>query len=64
MPRAPIGDPAMSATERTHRHRDRLREKRVEHQRITETYFGGRPPLSQKERRRLVREMAWLIYPE
>jgi hypothetical protein len=39
-------------------------EKRVEHQRITETYFGGRPPLSQKERRRLVREMAWLIYPE
>jgi hypothetical protein len=51
----------MSATERTHRHRHRLREKRAEQRRITETYSGGRPPLSQKERCRLAREMSWLI---
>jgi hypothetical protein len=64
MPRRPIGDRAMSATERTHRHRQRIRDERAEQQRITERYFDGRPPLSQKERRRLAREMSWLIDTE
>ena len=50
----------MTATERVHRHRQRLRDERAEKERIAETYFGGRPPLSQQERRRLLREMGWL----
>ena len=54
----------MSNTERTRRHRDRLREIRAERERIQRVYFNNRPPLSQKERRRLVREMAWLINPD
>ena len=64
MSRSPIGERAMNNTERSHRHRDRLREKRAEQERITRTYFGGRPPLSQNERRRLAREMSWLIDTE
>ena len=54
----------MTATERVHRHRQRLRDERGEKERIAETYFGGRPPLSEQERRRLLREMGWLRVEE
>jgi hypothetical protein len=62
MSRQPIGDKA--TTERVHRHREQIRLRRAEAEHITQKYFGGRPPLSQKERRRLVREMAWLLDAE
>ena len=54
----------MTATERVHRHREQERQRRAEAERITETYFGGHPPLSAKERRRLLREMTWLLDAE
>jgi hypothetical protein len=64
MPRPPIHDRAMSATERVHRHRDRIREERARQEEIALRYFGGRPPLSPKERRRLPSEMGWLLEAE
>ena len=54
----------MTNTERSHRHRERERERHAEAQRITQKYFGGRPPLGAKERRRLLREMSWLLEAE
>ena len=61
MSRRPIGDRPMTNTQRSHRHRDRLREQRARKEEITERYFGGRPPLSPKERPRLLSEMGWLL---
>ena len=49
----------MSNTERSRRHREQERLRRAEAERITQKYFGGHPPLSAKERRRLLREMSW-----
>jgi hypothetical protein len=46
----------MTSTERARRRRDRIRNERDEERRIAETYFGGRPPLSEAERRRLARQ--------
>jgi hypothetical protein len=51
----------MSNTERVHRHRQRIRDERAEQERVTTRYFNGRPPLSPDERRRLAREMPWVI---
>ena len=54
----------MSATERVHRHRERLSERRAEAERIARTYFRNDPPLTAKERRGILREMPWLIEAE
>jgi len=51
----------MSATERTQRRRQRLRDNVAEQQRITDTYFAGQPPLPEAEKWRLLREPRWLI---
>jgi hypothetical protein len=51
----------MSATERVHKHRDRLAQERARQDEITKRYFGGRPPLSDAERRRLLRAQPWLV---
>ncbi len=46
MARPPIGDTAISNTERTRRRRQRLLDEVAEQKRIAEKYFGGRPPLT------------------
>jgi hypothetical protein len=61
MPRPPIGERAMTSTERTHRQRERLAQERAREKEITRRYFGGRPPLSPQERRRLLRENGRLL---
>jgi hypothetical protein len=61
MGRPPLGQRAMTNTERTQRRRQRVRDELAEQERIQRAYFGDRPPLSEAERRRLLREQRWIL---
>ena len=54
----------MTATERTHKHRERLAQERAREVEIIRRYFDGKPPLSPEERRRLLGRMPWLTDAE
>jgi len=51
----------MTSTERVRRHREKQRAELAEQERITEVYFGGQAPLSESEKRRLLRDQHWQI---
>jgi hypothetical protein len=51
----------MTNTERTRRRRERLLDERAEQERIQRLYFGGRPPFTEPERRRLMRQWGWRL---
>ena len=61
MGKPPIGEQAMSNTERVKRHRERLRAEAREQEKITDRYFGGVPPLSPEEKRALLAKNRWII---
>jgi hypothetical protein len=61
MSRRPINDEPMTSTERSRRRRERLLDERAEQERIMTTYFDGRPPLTEAERREAARKWGWRL---